>query len=299
MEVDGVLPLPGQTPQDAIRFEMEELRDANAEGNEIGTHFNGHICGGGRGSVGAFTAADWQQEIDEFDSLLDHANQNNNLDPPVNLGFTSSDVVGSRTPCLEGNFRELYPVLAQHGFRYDTSPTPDTTWPLRGAQNTGPSNLWVFPLAWVPFYGSGGHHTLSMDYNICFLHDGCRTAQSYPTSVTDRWRQQALDTYRQYFETSYTGDRAPIYLGNHFEMWHDGAYTDALAEFVTETCTKPEVRCVSYRDLADWLDTVPDAQRHAWRMGEFPHYADPDPPRYGEPVAGAPQPQAAPPIPTP
>jgi hypothetical protein len=72
-----------------------------------------------------------------------------------------------------------------------------------------------------------------------------------------------------------------------------------LAEFVTETCTKPEVRCVSYRDLADWLDTVPDAQRHAWRMGEFPHYADPDPPRYGEPVAGAPQPQAAPPIPTP
>ncbi|HEY2831946.1 MAG TPA: hypothetical protein VGJ14_05935 [Sporichthyaceae bacterium] len=298
MEVDGVLPLPGQTPQDAIRFELEELRDANAEGNEIGTHFNGHICGGGRGSVGAFTASDWEQEIDQFDQLLDNANQNNNLNPPVNLGFTSKDVVGSRTPCLEGNFTSLYPVLAEHGYRYDTSPTPDTTWPLRGTADTGPSNLWVFPLAWVNFAGTT-HHVLSMDYNICFLHDGCQTSQSYPSSVTDRWRQQALDTYRHYFEQSYTGDRAPIYLGNHFEMWHDGAYTDALAEFVTETCGKPEVRCVSYRDLADWLDTVPDAQRHAWRMGEFPHYVDSDPPPYGEPVSGAPQPQAAPPIPTP
>jgi hypothetical protein len=299
MEVEGVLPLPGQTPQDAIRFELEELRDANAEGNEIGTHFNGHICGGGRGSVGAFSESDWAQEIEQFNALLDHANENNDISPPVNLGFTSKDVVGSRTPCLEGNFRALYPALTAHGYRYDTSPTPDTTWPLRGAENTGPSNLWVFPLAWIPFYGSGGHHTLSMDYNICFLHDGCKTSPSYPASVTDRWRQQALDSYRQYFEQSYTGDRAPIYLGNHFEMWHDGAYTDALAEFVTETCTKPEVRCVSYRDLADWLDTVPDEQRHAWRMGEFPHYVDPNPPAYGEAVPGAPQPQAAPPIPTP
>jgi len=299
MEVSGVLPLPGQTPQDAIRYELEQLRDAHAEGNEIGSHFNGHICGGGRGSVGAFSASDWDQEINQFNSLLDNANQNNNLNPPVDLGFTSKDVVGSRTPCLEGNFKALYPVLAEHGYRYDTSPTPDTTWPRRGAPQTGPSNLWVFPLAWTSFYGSGGHHTLSMDYNICFLHDGCHTSASYPTSVTDHWRQQALDTYRQYFQTSYTGDRAPIYLGNHFEMWHDGAYTDALAEFVTENCTKPEVRCVSYLDLANWLDTVPDAQRTAWRAGNFPHYVDPAAPHYGEPVAGAPQPQAAPPIPTP
>jgi hypothetical protein len=299
MEVEGVIPLPGQTPQDAIRFELEELRDAYAEGNEIGTHFNGHICGGGRGSVGAFSASDWDQEINQFNSLLDNANQNNDINPPVNLGFTSKDVVGSRTPCLEGNFKALYPVLAEHGYSYDTSPTPDTSWPRRGAAATGPSNLWVFPLAWTSFYGSGGHHTLSMDYNICFLHDGCHTSQSYPGTVTDRWRQQALDTYRQYFESSYTGNRAPVFRGNHFEMWHDGAYTDALAEFVTETCSKPEVRCVSYRDLADWLNTVPDAQRASWNAGAFPRYVDADPPRYGEAVPGAAAPQVAPPIPTP
>jgi hypothetical protein len=299
MEVEGVIPLPGQTPQDAIRFELEELRDAYAEGNEIGTHFNGHICGGGRGSVGAFSASDWDQEINQFNSLLDNANANNDINPPVNLGFTSKDIVGSRTPCLEGNFKALYPVLAEHGYSYDTSPTPDTSWPRRGAPATGPSNLWVFPLAWTSFYGSGGHHTLSMDYNICFLHDGCHTSQSYPGTVTDRWRQQALDTYRQYFESNYTGNRAPVFLGNHFEMWHDGAYTDALAEFVTETCGKPEVRCVSYRDLADWLNTVPDAQRASWNAGAFPRYVDTDPPTYGEAVSGAPQPQVAPPIPTP
>jgi hypothetical protein len=291
MEVNSVIPLPGQSENDAVRYEMNNLRGANAEGNEIGTHFNGHICGGGRGSVGTFSQADWEQEIQAFDKMVDEANQTNHLDPPVDLGFTSKDIVGSRTPCLEGNFRTLYPVLAKHGYRYDTSPTPDTTWPRRGAGDTGPSNLWVFPLAFEPFYGTR-HHVLSMDYNICFLHDGCKTSAAYQPGAVDTWRQQALDTYRSYFESSYTGDRSPIYLGNHFEMWHDGAYTEALAAFVTETCAKPEVRCVSYRDLADWLDTVPVDQLESWRHAAFGRYVDPNPPAYGKPVADAPVPHA-------
>ena len=291
LQVSGVLGLPGQSQTDAVRYELEQLRDAYAEGNEIGTHFNGHICGDQPGSVARFTADDWRRELDGFDTMIDRANETNGIDPPVDLGFTSDDVTGSRTPCLEGDFKALYPVLAERGYAYDTSPTPDTTWPRRGAPATGPSDVWVFPLAWVPSYGTGSR-VLSMDYNLCHQHEACKTKAAYPAADTAAWSQQALDTYRQYFRASYTGDRAPVSLGNHFEMWHDGAYTKALAAFVTETCTKPEVRCVSYRELAAWLGSVPEDQRSAWRAGDFPHYADPTPPAYGKGVPGTPVPEA-------
>ncbi len=281
---DHVQPLPGETQTDAVRHEMNNLKGAYAEGNEIGTHFGGHICGTEKGAVGSFSPADWEQEIEQFNKMVDNANQTNHLDPPVNLGFTAADIVGSRTPCLEGNFKALYPVLAKHGYTYDTSPTPDTRWPQRGAANTGPSNLWVFPLATLPMYGSN-HYELSMDWNICAYHDlGCEPKQ-VPQASADQWSQQTLDTLRAYFEKSYTGDRAPIYIGYHPEMWHHGAYTKALAGFLKETCNKPEVRCVSYREVADWLNNVPAKQLESWRNGDFPHYTDPKPPAYGTPVA--------------
>jgi len=229
----------------------------------------------------------------QFNSLLDNANQNNNLNPPVDLA-SPARTWSARGPVPGGQLQGAVPGVAEHGYRYDTSPTPDTTWPRRGARRPA-ENLWVFPLAWTSFYGSGGHHTLSMDYNICFLHDGCHTSASYPTSVTDHWRQQALDTYRQYFQTSYTGDGA-IYLGNHFEMWHDGAYTDALAEFVTENCTKPEVRCVSYLDLANWAGHGARRAAHGLARGQFALRGRPlrrtTASRWRGPAA-----QAAPPIP--
>jgi hypothetical protein len=291
MEVAGVLGLPGESQEQALRYELEQLRGRFAEGHEIGTHFNGHICGDAPGSVAHFTAADWGHELDQFENLVDHANELNDLHPPVDLGFTSADVVGSRTPCLQGDLRALYPVLAEHGYRYDTSPDGDAAaWPRRGAPGTGPTRLWVFPLATIRVYGTNAF-TLAMDYNLCYRHDGCRGGVRHPAAETDRWSQEALDSFRRYFDFRYTGNRAPIYLGNHSEMWHNGAYTDAVAAFVTETCGRPEVRCVTYGELARWLDTVPAEQLAAWREGRFPRLRDADPPPYGRPVPGAPRPE--------
>ena len=93
--------LPGESQLDALRYEMEELRDRFAEGHEIGTHFNGHICGDAPGSVAAYTAADWAQELDQFDHMVDRANENNGVTPPIDLGFTSDDVVGSGPPAYK------------------------------------------------------------------------------------------------------------------------------------------------------------------------------------------------------
>lgn len=292
MEVSGVLSLPGQSQQDAVRYEMEQLRAAHAEGNEIGTHFNGHICGKQRGGDATFTAADWEQEITEFNKMLDRANQNNDLQPPVDPGFSSADIRGSRTPCLDGDFRALYPVLARHGYTYDTSPTPETTWPHQGSPDTGPSNLWVFPLAFINVHGTHSS-ALSMDYNFCVRNGNCNGIGGASGDLLDQLHsQQNLDSYRAYFESHYTGDRAPVFLGEHFEMWQHGAYTDALAAFLTETCTKPEVKCVTFAELATWLSATPAAQRAEWERTQFPHYVDPSPPRYGRPVPGAPEPHA-------
>jgi len=284
LAVPHALPLPGETQTDAIRHELINMKRAHAEGNEIGTHFMGHICAGSKGSVGSFSAANWEQELEQFYKAVDDANETNHLDPAVDLGFKGEDVVGSRTPCLEGNFHNLYPVAAKHGFTYDTSPTPQIRWPHRGASNTGPTDMWVFPLATLPLYGSG-HDELDMDWNICAFHDSGCIPHSAPKASSDKWGQQALDTYRAYFEKAYTGDRAPLYIGDHFEMWHNGTYTKALASFAKETCSKPEVRCVSYREVADWLNRTPAAQLESWRNGDFPHYTDPNPPPYGKPVA--------------
>jgi hypothetical protein len=275
--------LPGESQLDAVRHEMNNLKGAYAEGNEIATHYGGHICGKSPGAVGSFSAADWEHEVEQFDKMVDNANQTNNLTPPVNLGFTSKDIVGSRTPCLEGNFHNLYPVLAKHGYTYDTSPTPFVRWPYRGTSDTGPTNLWTIGLPDWHMYGST-RYELGMDYNICAWHDPDCEDRWVSPATSDQWGQQMLDTERAYFEKSYTGDRAPINFGNHPEMWDHGTYTRAIASIAKEVCNKPEVRCVSYGELAGWLNTVPAAQLDSWRTGSFPHYTDPNPPAYGTAV---------------
>lgn len=62
------------------------------------------------------------------------------------------------------------------------------------------------------------------------------------------------DSLLKGFERAYDGNRAPLIIGNHFESWNGGTYMRAVEEVVETVCTKEEVRCVSFRQLADWLD---------------------------------------------
>jgi hypothetical protein len=226
------------------------------DGHEIGTHFNGHFCG--PGGVGDWTAADWRSELEQFYGLLFHAGRK--------LPFGRSEIVGDRTPCLEGNLSALYPVLKQLGFRYDASRTaPLGQWPRREL------GLWSFPLLEIPFVG----HTfpvISMDYNLFANQVGLIPA------IAD------LEMYRSLlkaFDASYLGNRAPLSIGQHFETWNSWAYDHALRHFLLTVCGRPEVRCVSFRELADFLDSVPPARLRRYRTGRFPHLH----------AAGAPEPQ--------
>ena len=214
------------------------------EGNEIGTHYNGHFCG--PGGVSTWSARDWGHELDQFDRLLFRRE----------LPFGPQEVVGGRTPCLEGDLDVLYPVLAKRGFRYDASHTALLgTWPARRL------GLWSVPLLELPFIG----HTflvVSMDYNLWANQSGEPPA---------RIESETYRTFWNAFRASYLGNRAPLSLANHFETWDSWAYDHALTRFFERACRMPEVRCTTIRTLVGWLDSLSPRQLRRFRAGRFPH----------------------------
>ena len=222
----------GLTASQVVRRTLREIAGAYSEGHEIGTHFNGHFCEPYDGNVDQWTAADWSRELDEFFGFLFHE--------PAALPFGPGEVVGERTPCLQGRLPVLYRVLARRGFRYDASAlAPLGSWPRRRL------GIWSIPLLEVPFPG----HTfpvVSMDYNLYANQTG---------ALEQQVERETYLTLRGAFRRSYRGNRAPFIFGMHFETWNHWAYDRAMTRFLLETCRLPDVRCVSYRELVSWLDS--------------------------------------------
>jgi hypothetical protein len=217
-----------------------ELALAYRDGDEIGTHYNGHFCG--PGGVGTWSAGDWAAELRQFDAFL--------FGGAPRLPFGVREVVGGRTPCLEGNLAVLYPVLARRGFRYDASGQALLgTWPVRR------DGIWTFPLLELPFVG----HTfrvVGMDYNFMANQIGESPAQIESETYRSLWNA---------FLVSYRGNRAPLSVGWHFETWESWAYDHALTRFLLRACRLRGVRCTSYARLADWLDALPPSALRRYR----------------------------------
>jgi peptidoglycan/xylan/chitin deacetylase (PgdA/CDA1 family) len=149
-----------QPAREVVRGTLEQIAVAYREGHEIGTHFNGHFCEPYPGNVDEWTAADWNRELDQFDRLLFRASRNNGLRPAATLPFGPREIVGERTPCLQGRLPVLYRVLARRGFRYDASGLARLgTWPQRRL------GIWSVPLLEIPFVGHD-FPVVSMDYNF-------------------------------------------------------------------------------------------------------------------------------------
>ncbi|MDH6225789.1 hypothetical protein [Streptomyces sp. MJP52] len=228
---------------EGVAATVEQLRQAWLEGNEIGTHFNGHFCGSG--GVGDWSVEQWKSEIAQAKSFVKTWRSNTGLAdaPPLPFDY-DRELVGGRTPCLEGraNFRAAAREL---GFRYDTSGVREQVWPERE------DGLWDLSMHMVPVPGRA-FETISMDYNFMVNQSGAST-QGDP-AMHGQWGDQMRDGLLAGFHRSYQGNRAPLIIGNHFESWNGGVYMRAVEEVVTQVCTQPEVRCVSFRQLADWLD---------------------------------------------
>ena len=228
-----------------IKETLKGVREAWLDGHEIGTHFNGHFCGGS-GSVGNWSPSQWQSEIDQSISFVTEWRTNTgwtDLDP---LPFDyRKELVGGRTPCLLGQ-DNLLPTAKKLGWRYDaSSPGGTQVWPTKRM------DVWDLPLQGIPFPGHS-FEVLSMDYNI-LANQSQNSTKGMPSRYPG-WRNQATQSYLSGFQRAYETNRAPFYIGNHFEEWNGGIYMDAVEDALKHIAGKPDVRLVSFRQFVDWLD---------------------------------------------
>lgn len=245
-------------PAANIKPRYAQVQGAIDEGHEMGSHANGHFDGS------SWSAADWQSEFDQFDSIMFGRS-----DAP-RLSIGARDVVGFRAPQL-GVSAGLWPALVSHKYAYDTSKTAATNyWPQ--IQN----GVWNFPLAQLKIVGSG-KKTLSMDYNFYFADSkGTPNAAGKAT-----FKKQMIDTYMAYFQGNYYGNRAPVHIGHHFSKWNGGAYWEAMQEVAHRVCGLPEVKCVTYKELLSFVQANKD-KLATYQAGGFTKM--PRPPEGDEPI---------------
>ncbi|AKN71210.1 MULTISPECIES: hypothetical protein [Streptomyces] len=253
----------GFNDEQGIVDTLKQVRLAWLEGNEIGTHFNGHFCGPD-GGVGTWSVDEWESEIAQAKRFVKSWKTNTGMKQADPLPFDyEKELIGARTPCLEGQ-KNFMKAARRLGFRYDSSGVNDQVWPKKK------QGLWDLSMQLVPFPGHT-YEQLTMDYNFMVNQSGTET-QGDPDKF-DYWGDQMRDGLLKGFYRAYDGNRAPLIIGNHFESWNGGTYMRAVEEVVKEVCTKPEVRCVSFRRLADWLDAQDPqvlARLRTLEVGEAP-----------------------------
>lgn len=233
----------GYLEDEDIHATIQNIGEAWREGHEIGTHFNGHFCGP-RG-VQQWSPADWKSEIEQAKYFVEHWRSTTGFTdlPPLPFDY-DKELVGGRTPCLEGA-DNLRVTASKLGWRYDSSKTGIQMWPSKDR------NLWDLSMQSIPFAGHTGQ-VISMDYNIMYNQTG-GTTRGTP-SRRPGWQQEAVDTYLAGFRRAYDSNRAPLIIGNHFEGWNGGIYMTAVEQVMRKIATYPDARIVSFRQLVDWFE---------------------------------------------
>lgn len=215
---------------------VEQVQLAMEEGHELASHANSHFDGS------AYTKTQWNSEFTQFTSLMANAWKNAGVgknEPAFWNNYFQNDVIGFRAPQL-GVGDGLWGALQDHDFAYDTSRVDKMSyWPKKV------NGIWNFPLAGLTIAGTS-KKTLSMDYNF---YVGQSKGVDGPANKFEEYEEQMLNTYVGYFKNNYYGNRAPLHIGHHFSKWNGGAYWEAMKRFAEEVCTKPEVKCVTYKDL--------------------------------------------------
>ncbi|SOD84591.1 hypothetical protein [Streptomyces sp. Ag109_G2-15] len=232
-----------------IKSTLANVRRAWLEGHEIGTHFNGHFCSG-HGTVGNWTPQQWASEIRQAKAFVKEWRTNTGWTDLPSLPFDyDKELVGGRTPCLLGQ-NNLLPTARELGWRYDaSSPGGRQVWPVKRL------GIWDLPLQQIPFPGRS-FEVLSMDYNM--LANQSVNSTKAPAYNYPGWRKQSAQAYIAGFERAYKTNRAPFFIGNHFEHWNGGIYMDSVEEAFKHIAREKEkgadVRLVSFRQFVDWMD---------------------------------------------
>jgi hypothetical protein len=249
-------PTDGAPPKEWIAKTVVGLQNAQKAGHQLENHFAGHWCG--PSGVKSWNRRDWADEIDQFEKLVYNVDELNGLDPAVGSPFINKPT-GTRTPCLEGNLEELFPVLKARGYKYDASRTRALTeWPIRKL------GLWSFGFPSVRIEGLA-RPVLTVDFSLRESLDASHSAT--PAQATDI-SKRVLDGYLRAFDELYYGNRAPFELSNHFVTFTNDAFNVAVEKFLLDVCPRDEVYCVNYRQLSEWL-TAHEASIKKFEQGSF------------------------------
>lgn len=248
----------GGTIED-VKNRIKMINKFYTAGSEFGSHAVGHFDGSN------WTTRDWEKEFQIYQNLFTNVAQNNGLPKTIKFAYPLSEIVGFRAPYL-GKSPALYPALKAYHFRYDTnSISKADAWPVKK------NGLWFFDLVKLKIAGTD-KNTISMDYNFWMSQSN---AKPDPKNQ-NRYRDQMYQTYINYFLNNYTGNRAPIRIGHHFTPFQGGVYNEALFAFAKKVCGLPEVRCVPFVKLADYMDQLSPSQLAAYQNGDFVHAAKPN-----------------------
>jgi hypothetical protein len=227
-----------------VKNRILEVNKAIAHGDEIAVHTVGHFSGL------HWSKEDWLSELDQFNLIMFGLNKmySNETMPKINLAADS--MVGFRAPYLDhgNNLFEALHVLP--GYRYDSSEVGDgVSWPTKDG-----SGLWHIPLGMMT-RGENKRNVLVMDYN--WYEQDTHVTEKLKRG-TPEWQHvydETLKGLKDYFLLNYRGNRAPVLIGYHFETWNDGVYWEVLKTFVKQVCGRQEVRCGTFKELVNYLDT--------------------------------------------
>jgi len=224
---------------------ITDLNQAYAAGHEIGTHYNGHFCAGAEPSAAVWNTADWNSEIDQFFGFLTGYRTNNPGPGLPKLTVPPSSIKGGRTPCLEGRWDQLVPAWKKHGLTYDSSmnaPTSGVSWPVRR------DGIWEFAMPYVYSPGFGGM-VVNMDYNMWVKFNG---GKNQPQTAPEL-REKVYATYTHLYDSTLTGNRAPLLIANHFNAWNGNSFNPAVLKFMKNYCGRPQTYCATYSDVIAWM----------------------------------------------
>src|SRR5262249_23742914 len=233
----------------------------NKKDRKKGCEFGSHAVGHFHADQEQWDGADWASEFRSYNALLNNIAHNNGLPGDAGFDFSSTALMGFRAPFLEVG-RDLSSTLSHNNYWYATSVDGDAdSWPVKDA-----NGIWSFNLASIPVAGYD-KMTLSMDYNFLALQSGEKDdpdPNNWP-----RYRQEMFDAYMNYFKKNYEGNRAPVHIGHHFAEYQGGAYKQALMAFAKTVHRIPEVKCVNYSELRDFLESWSAGELDAYQRGDF------------------------------
>ncbi len=225
-----------------IALRAEEIKKTYEEGNEIASHSAGHFLGG------SWSEEEWNKEFLSFQNLiLDVSKNNPNVSMP-DISFLKNEIVGFRAPELGVN-NNLYKALNNFNFSYDASGVglPDIQ-PTKDEYG-----IWHIPLNTIEV-GEWNAPAISMDYSLWILQSNGVDTAFKGTELWDKYFNDVKKAYLLYFERNYKNGRAPVVIGNHFTLWNDGVYWEAMKSFAEDVCGKPEVYCVTFKEYVRYLN---------------------------------------------